>query len=92
MLLDACHYARGKFQGGAAGAPLTRGSVRVRTASTKDCSSARKGSTVDAVASHTRIPAAARFFRGDAQGIAPGVIERNVLVLLKKAHLAHAFG
>jgi len=28
-------------------APLTRGSVRVRTASTKDCSSARKGSTVE---------------------------------------------
>ena len=33
-----------------------------------------------------------RLLHADAQGIAPGIIQRNVLMLLEEAHFTHAFG
>src|SRR6266478_7667163 len=93
MLLDACHYARGKFQGGAAGLTVDARLAAVTHRFHKGFQfSAQRLDRWRGQLLIREFRLWGRFFRGDAQGVAPGVIERNVLVLLEKAHLAHALG
>src|SRR5467141_857937 len=93
MLLDACHYARGKFQGGAASLTVDARLAAVTHRFHKGFQfSAQRLDRWRGQLLIREFRLWGRFFRGDAQGVAPGVIERNVLVLLEKAHLAHALG
>src|SRR6267378_7909838 len=93
VLLDACHYARGKFEGCAAGGAID---ARLRARAYRFYKGFQlRMQRLNRWRRELFVPELglrSRLFRDDTQSVATRVIERNVLVLLKKAHLAHALG
>src|SRR5712672_2677981 len=93
VLLDACHYARGKFEGCAAGgaidARLRAGAYRFYKGFQLRMQRLNRWRREFFV---PELGLRSRLFRGDTQSVATRVIERNVLVLLKKTYLAYALG
>src|SRR5216683_3074504 len=92
MLLDACHHAGGKFEGGAA-----CGAVHARLFT--GAHGIDKGLELGAQRFNGRrrqlfkgeLRLRTRLFHGDAQRVAPGVIERDVFMLLEESYLADSF-